>query len=404
MKVKLFSTTLLFCLLALSSSAKVREDNSRKGWYVGLGAGIPSSLSSFSSFAPGGPHAGVFGELSAGYRFNSLVSLEADLGLGRSNLAAQQGCIDNNYYLAFDGKLYYASLLGKDSWSVKDFKSRVSYGRFGLSVNFNLLSWLSSNRWGLEVSPLIAAYCTKSALVPFGGRDAFYSGKGTMHFGYGASLKASYRFSDHFHIGFKTGLTSLTGKGIDAIPDHGHKGNLIWENSLQLCYDIFPTSGRKGSSQVDIDRFEDESSTSLTRVALCSAAPAQVIIPSPARAQALPDVQPRTVLPESTSVYFAFDKWDLKPEESLKLQDILEALRSDSSLGLSLEGWCNRYGSKKVNMTISRLRADSVKKWFVSNGIAPERIEATGKGRDPLESDTVKARRVDVQLNRLPNR
>ena len=100
-------------------------------------------------------------------------------------------------------------------------------------------------------------------------------------------------------------------------------------------------------------------------------------------------------------MHFAFDKWDLSATESRKLLEILDALRADSTLKLSLEGWCDRYGSDQVNLTISRLRAESVKKWFTSRGIDPARIEATGKGKDTLESNCANARRVEVQLQRV---
>ena len=58
MKYKIPIITLLFCLVAYGSSAKQQEDYSRKGWYVGISAGVPFSHSSFSSFAKGGPYGG----------------------------------------------------------------------------------------------------------------------------------------------------------------------------------------------------------------------------------------------------------------------------------------------------------------------------------------------------------
>ena len=51
-------------------------------------------------------------------------------------------------------------------------------------------------------------------------------------------------------------------------------------------------------------------------------------------------------------------------------------------------------------MIISSLRAESVKKWFISKGIDASRIEVAGMGSDKNESNNAKARRVQVQLSR----
>ena len=59
MKVLRYSTILLFGILTLSSAAKTQDDSFRRAWYVGADAGVPFSLSSFSSFAPSGVHGGV---------------------------------------------------------------------------------------------------------------------------------------------------------------------------------------------------------------------------------------------------------------------------------------------------------------------------------------------------------
>ncbi|MDD5820422.1 MAG: OmpA family protein [Bacteroidales bacterium] len=417
MKVLRYSTILLFGILTLSSAAKTQDDSFRRAWYVGAEAGVPFSLNSFSSFAPSGVYGGATFGLSAGYRFSPLLSLEADLGLGRTNLAAQAGCLDNNYYFASDGLLYFAKPLGMDSWNVSDFRSRVSYARIGLSVNFDLLSLYrtsASRRWALDLSPRIAAYSTRAAFIPFSSAEALpiSQSKGSLHFGYGASMRASYRLSESFSLGLKSSLTALGAQGIDGIPDHGHKSNLVWENTLQLSYAILPSSRKSSSAlkggpsgKAEAIQRESQKGGSLNpcrsrRVVLSEGTTEVLGARSFASARNLPSFDPRKELPQSQSVYFAFDKWDLRREESSKLLEILEALRSDSALRLSLEGWCDRYGSEQVNMIISSLRAESVKKWFISKGIDASRIEVTGRGIDRNESNNAKARRVQVQLSR----
>lgn len=399
--------TLLLCILTLCVAAKTQEDSHSKGWYVGIGAGVPFSVSSFSSFATGGPFWGWTSGISAGYRFNSLLGLEADLGLGQTNLAAQQGCLESNYYLGADGKLYYASVLGMDSWSVKDFKSAASYYRIGLRVNFNLLSFMpTGSRWTLDLSPRIAACCTKEKMISLSGKEVLNTdgGKSRMHFGYGASVKAAFRLSDHFRLGLESGLTALTGKGLDGIPDHGHKTNLIWETALQLTYDIWSDSGKdrknpKENRFDDIDEAISQSQADIRpRIVLHSANNFEIAPPALPKARPLAEIAHHKPVPESRSVHFALDKWNITASEAEKLNEILDAMRNDDSLHLNLEGWCDQYGTDEVNMVISSLRAESVKQWFIVNGIDSARIEASGMGIDKLESNRENARRVDVRV------
>ena len=401
-----YTAVLLLSLLTIGSAAKTQDSSFSRSWYVGLGAGVPFSVSSFSSIAPGGPYWGVGSNLSAGYRFNRLLSLEADFGLGLSNLAAQTGCIESNGYLASDGRLYYATLLGQECWSVKDFKSSVSYLNLGLSANFNLLSGLKQSRWRLELSPRIAAYSTKAALKPFSGGVALpvSQNKGNLHFGYGVALKASYRVSERISLGFRSSITSLTGKGFDGIPDHAHKTNFIWDNSLQFSYEFASRKSRKASHIADL-----ESGQAQTAQAKRPGADAiyhktcfNLTKPALPKAATIAGMEPRSPMPEGRSVYFDFDKWTLNVTQKKNLLEILEALKSDSSLRVSLEGWCDRYGSDEGNMIISRLRAESVKSWLVSQGIDSDRIEISGKGSDKTESNCAKARRVEVKLSRQP--
>lgn len=404
MKGLRYSAIFFFSLLAFGSAAKTQDDSFRRGWYVGLGAGVPFSESSFSSFAPGGPYWGVGSNLSAGYSFSRIFSLEADLGLGLSNLAAQTGCLESNYYLAADGKLYYASILGQDCWSVKDFKSRVSYWNLGLSANFNLLYGLQQSRWRLDLSPRIAAYSTKASLRPFAGGGALpvSQDKSQLHFGYGAALKASYKVSDRLSLGLRSSFTSLTGKALDGIPDHAHKTNFIWDNSLQLSYDITSRKSRKASQISNFESGMAQAAKLPAAQAIYSKTLFSLAKPTLPKAATIAPMEPRRPMPENRSVYFDFDKWTLKTAQKNNLLEILEALKADSSLKVSLEGWCDRYGSEQVNMTISRLRAESVKSWFVSQGIDPDRITASGNGSDRAESNCAKARRVEVKLSRQP--
>lgn len=386
------TAALLLIFLSVPIIAKAGEHPSRRSWYVGVDAGIPFSAGSFSSFAQGGPYAGWVTGLLAGYNFNDFVGIEADLGIGRSNLAARKGCIENNYYLGADDILYYAAPLGMDSWSVAEFKTGTNYQRFGISARVNLLGFVRS-RWTLALSPRISLCHTSTKFYSLSGSTLLRpAGKGSLHFGYGGAVQLGYQISPRFHIGLSSGITSLTGNALDGIPSHGHKANLIWENSLRLCISL--SSGKRTSAV----RAPQYSTTHAPAIKLPS--PSEKIEkPAVPQSESLSELPVRNPLPECRSVYFEFDKWRLRAEESGKLHDILEAMLSDGNLTLTLEGWCDRYGSDEACEAISALRAESVKKWFVKQGVSPDRITAVGKGRDTRERVNALARRVKAEVH-----
>ena len=358
------------------------------------------ATASFSSFAPGGPYAGFAGGLSAGYNFNKLIGVELDFGLGRTNLAAQRGCLDNNYYLGEDNILYYAAPLGIGSWSTADIRTRISYQRLGLAANVNILTLFpqaAGTLWSLALSPRISAYNTRQSLLPLKGGQILRPASGsTLHFGYGASVKLGYKLCDNIRLGFTSGITFLSGKGLDGIPDHGHKSNFVWESAIGVSYAF----GGKSEGAAD-SAYSDETPVMRpeARKALRYAQYCGIVTEPLLEPGELLELPSRR-LPEAQAIYFNFDKWELKSGECDSLQDILEALRRDGSLLLCIEGWCDSFGGEQVCSIISALRAEAVAQWFVAQGISADRISAQGKGIDHNQKVNAKARRVDVQLKR----
>lgn len=306
--MKTLRPALLFIILSFSILAKADESLSRKGWYVGVGTGIPFSASSFSSFAPNGPYAGWTTSLYGGYNFNEFLGMEVDLGFGRSNLAARNGCIGNNYYLGADNVLYYSAPLGIESWSVSELKTRVSYKSIGLCLNFNLLGLFPAlqTRWSLCLSPRIGLYSTSRALLHLSGCEIIRPEREeNLHFAYGAFLKIGYQLSRIIGLGLSSGLTSLTGKGLDGIPDHGHNVNLIWENTLRLTFNL--SRNRKRFSSQDSGNFYEQSpaATNTVRAVYLPAREDYSIAPAPLQAAAsLAELAPRQTLPEIEYIYF----------------------------------------------------------------------------------------------------
>jgi outer membrane protein OmpA-like peptidoglycan-associated protein len=96
---------------------------------------------------------------------------------------------------------------------------------------------------------------------------------------------------------------------------------------------------------------------------------------------------------------FAFPK--LAPQ---KLQYALDLMNKYPTLNLDIEGHTDNTGSATVNKALSQKRADAIKNFFLSKGIAADRITATGFGSDKPVGDnkTAKGRQDNRRVEMLP--
>jgi outer membrane protein OmpA-like peptidoglycan-associated protein len=85
------------------------------------------------------------------------------------------------------------------------------------------------------------------------------------------------------------------------------------------------------------------------------------------------------VITLSGSVLFASAKWDLLPAAQLKLNDVATALIKEDPLStMVVEGHTDSQGGASYNQDLSQHRAQAVRDYLVSRGIASDRITAQG--------------------------
>jgi len=108
---------------------------------------------------------------------------------------------------------------------------------------------------------------------------------------------------------------------------------------------------------------------------------------------------------ELTSVYFAFDKFDINDATQEKITAAASVMQGDASdFNLKLEGNCDEWGSDEYNMALGLKRASSVKKALVAEGVDAERISMVSFGEsnptctDKTQECWSKNRRVDFKL------
>ena len=109
------------------------------------------------------------------------------------------------------------------------------------------------------------------------------------------------------------------------------------------------------------------------------------------------------VITLSGSVLFVSAKADLLPDAQMKLNDVAKALgEQDPTAKIVVEGHTDSQGGASFNQDLSQRRAESVRGYLISHGIAADRITAQGFGATRSIADNGSAegrannRRVEI--------
>lgn len=81
-------------------------------------------------------------------------------------------------------------------------------------------------------------------------------------------------------------------------------------------------------------------------------------------------------------IHFEFARWNIRPVSYPILDDVVEVLKANPDIRqVRIEGHTDWIGSEAYNMKLSNQRADSVRNYLISKGIAPSRLVAQGFGK-----------------------
>ena len=403
---KMLCACFLF-MAAIPMSAQERdtqdtEDN--PSWYIGLQGGVPFGISTFSSFGADKTRAGFDAGLYGGYRFNPVLSLEAQAAWGRVGQSAESCCAD--YWLGADGNRYEAAVAGMDGWRYADLKSGTFTQRYGLQLNVNLLGFFPKTRhgrWSLELSPHVAAVGTKSTIQTISGGTDALKGDTRWHLGAGGNLQAACRVTQCVSIGIYSGLTYLTGDPMDGMPAYRYDNNFIWESGIRLGFSLGGRKARKPSPVVAATPLEPATPVRTEcdeRVEQPEAAPK--VEETPAKTDTAETAEKVSVSSPTGGVegaifpviYFPFDGTEITASEQPKARQILDILKENPGMAVTLTGWCDTQGSRAVNERVSLRRAEALKAWLVDNGVDASRIRTVGRGSDTQAPSAREARRV----------
>ena len=395
-----------------ASAQEATPDNvSNSGWYVGAEGGVPFGFGSFSSFGHDKTRAGYNAGLYGGYRFNPVLSAELSAKWGQTTLSAHGCCVDAGYWHGSDGMSYYAPVSGLTGWDYADLKSRVSLQQYGARLNVNLLGFFEStksSRWTLDVSPAVYAVGTKANLKTIADDNKAMSYDQKWHFGYGGRIQAGYMLTHNLGVGIYSEFTALTGSQLDGISEVLHNDYFVWESGVRVAWS-FGKCGKKKTevassavapvtSDVTVCYEEKEQPTVTVEVTPKEAVETPIATPEVENtATQVTQVKNEAVEPTFPTVYFAFNSYTVSKKELPKVQTLLDLLNEHPDIKVTLNGWCDKYGSTMVNNRISLLRAKAVKTWLVNHGIEAQRINTVGNGSDHDAATNAKARRVVIE-------
>jgi outer membrane protein OmpA-like peptidoglycan-associated protein len=108
----------------------------------------------------------------------------------------------------------------------------------------------------------------------------------------------------------------------------------------------------------------------------------------PEQIAAVEPAAPPAALPESGTIYFEFDKYDLTPEAQAALNDIVFDIKDRDLGGIVVNGHTDTVGTADYNMWLSQERANTVAKDLIDEGIPAQIVTTKAWGFTDLAVET----------------
>ncbi|OCG07414.1 peptidoglycan-associated lipoprotein [Gilliamella sp. wkB178] len=87
-------------------------------------------------------------------------------------------------------------------------------------------------------------------------------------------------------------------------------------------------------------------------------------------------------LQQMNTVYFDFDKYNVKPDYTRMLDAHAEFLRAHSFLRVVIEGHADERGTPEYNIALGERRASAVKSYLQGNGVSSDQMSIVSYGKE----------------------
>ena len=113
------------------------------------------------------------------------------------------------------------------------------------------------------------------------------------------------------------------------------------------------------------------------------------------------DYETKAIFANAT-VFFEFDSYNFTSKSIQTLKSVVSVMNANIELKIILAGHADERGTREYNLALGQRRAESVRNYFLLNGITPSRISVKSYGEErPLASGNdevsyAKNRRVEI--------
>ncbi len=106
------------------------------------------------------------------------------------------------------------------------------------------------------------------------------------------------------------------------------------------------------------------------------------------------------------TVYFAYDQSRISIGELMKIEKVVDYMKKNPSIGVSVEGHCDERGSEEYNRGLGERRAISVKDYMIQLGIPENRLRTVsyGEERPAVTGKSRKSYRKNRRAELIPNK
>jgi len=168
--------------------------------------------------------------------------------------------------------------------------------------------------------------------------------------------------------------------------DKGGSATLSWNSTDATQLSIDPGVGAvtaQGSTKVTPS---DTTTYTITATGPGGSASASATVsvnapPPPPPPQAGP-TDDELFLREVRDAYFDYDKADLRPDARTALSKTADFLKNNPRFKVTVEGHCDERGSTEYNLCLGDRRANAVKQYIVSLGVAGDRVNVVSFGKE----------------------
>jgi len=97
---------------------------------------------------------------------------------------------------------------------------------------------------------------------------------------------------------------------------------------------------------------------------------------------ALPILPPVSATISLNTIYFDYDRSEIRPDQREKIAENARTLESNPDINVVIEGHCDERGTNEYNMALGQRRANSVLRYLINYGIDPSRLSNVSYGEE----------------------